>query len=93
MSEVWLSLCLCQCELAASEQTSDNLLKTQLDGLRIGFLWLSVLLKYHYREAERRETRDKETNTHRHREKASERERERDKTEGEAEQSASGIKE
>lgn len=57
----------------SSKQTSDNLLKTQLDGGHIGFLWLSVLLKYHYRGTERRKTRDKEqeteTNTHRHRER------------------------
>lgn len=34
----------------SSKRTSDNLLQTQLDPLCIGFLWLSVLLKYHYRE-------------------------------------------
>lgn len=76
----------------SSKPTSDNLLQTQLDGRRIGFLWLSVQLKYHYRGTERRETRDKEekieANTHSQRE----RERERDKAEYGAQWSASGIK-
>lgn len=60
-------------------QISDNLLKTQLDGLPIGFLWLSVPLKYHYRQIERKKTRDKEhkldKHAHRQRERARERER------------------
>ncbi len=90
------SLRLSQCELAASR--SDNLLKTQLVGLHIGFLWLSVLLKYHYRETERRETRDKEqkieTNTEAERDRYTETEKETDKdTEGVDERGASGVKE